>query len=68
MTRFVIGPDVALYLAQSQTEVPAQQQLLAPTLIRSQVLAPARIRQVGLMIASRQAGPFALDIRRISLT
>ena len=27
----------------------------------------ARIRQVGLMIAARQAGPFALDIRRISL-
>jgi len=27
----------------------------------------ARIRQVGLMIANRQAGPFALDIRRISL-
>jgi hypothetical protein len=30
-------------------------------------LDPARIRQVGLMIAERQAGPFALDIRRISL-
>jgi hypothetical protein len=30
-------------------------------------LAPARIRQVGLMIAARQAGPFALDIRRIDL-
>jgi NADH dehydrogenase [ubiquinone] 1 alpha subcomplex assembly factor 1 len=30
-------------------------------------LEPARIRQVGLMIAGRQAGPFALDIRRISL-
>ncbi len=30
-------------------------------------LDPARIRQVGLMIAARQAGPFALDIRRISL-
>lgn len=27
----------------------------------------ARIRQVGLMIAARQAGPFALDIRRIGL-
>jgi len=27
----------------------------------------ARIRQVGLMIAARQAGPFTLDIRRISL-
>lgn len=30
-------------------------------------LDPARIRQVGLMIAARQAGPFALDIKRISL-
>ena len=30
-------------------------------------LDPARIRQVGLMIADRQAGPFTLDIRRISL-
>ena len=39
MTRYVIGPDVALYLAQSQAVVPAQHQLLAPTLIRSQVLA-----------------------------
>lgn len=28
----------------------------------------ARIRQVGLMIADRQVGPFALEIRRISLT
>lgn len=30
-------------------------------------LDPARIRQVGLMIAARQAGPFALAIRRIAL-
>ena len=30
-------------------------------------LDPARIRQVGLMIAARQAGPFVLDIKRISL-
>lgn len=30
-------------------------------------LDPARIRQVGLMIADGQAGHFALDIRRISL-
>lgn len=28
---------------------------------------PARIRQLGLMIAERQAGPFALAIRRIIL-
>jgi predicted nucleic acid-binding protein len=39
MTRFVIGPDVALHLAQLQAVVPARHQLLAPTLIRSQVLA-----------------------------
>jgi NADH dehydrogenase [ubiquinone] 1 alpha subcomplex assembly factor 1 len=30
-------------------------------------LDPARIRQFGLMIATRKAGPFALDIKRISL-
>jgi NADH dehydrogenase [ubiquinone] 1 alpha subcomplex assembly factor 1 len=30
-------------------------------------LAPARIRQVGLMIAARQSGAFVLHIRRISL-
>ena len=39
MTRFVIGPDVALHLAQLQAVVPARHQLLAPTLMRSQVLA-----------------------------
>jgi NADH dehydrogenase [ubiquinone] 1 alpha subcomplex assembly factor 1 len=36
-------------------------------LLEAPPLDAARIRQVGLMIASRQAGPFALDIRRISL-
>jgi hypothetical protein len=30
-------------------------------------LDPARIRQIGLMIAARQAGPFAIDIRSISV-
>ena len=30
-------------------------------------LDPARIRQVGLLIGERQAGPFTLDIRRIGL-
>ena len=34
---------------------------------RAPTLESARIRQVGLMIAARQAGPFALDIRRIGL-
>lgn len=31
------------------------------------LLEPSRIRQVGLMIAARQAGPFALDLRSIVL-
>ena len=39
MTRFVIGADVALHLAQLKAVVPTEHQLLAPTLIRSQVLA-----------------------------
>jgi len=39
MTRYVIGPDVALRLARLEAVVPAQHQLVAPTLIRSQVLA-----------------------------
>jgi predicted nucleic acid-binding protein len=39
MTRFVIGPDVALLLAARRAKIPAQHRLLAPTLLRSQVLA-----------------------------
>jgi len=35
--------------------------------IGAPALDPACIRQVGLMIAAREAGPFALHIRRISL-
>ena len=38
MTRYVIGPDVALRLAQNRAKVPGQHQLLAPALIRSQLL------------------------------
>ncbi len=39
MTRFVIGTDVALHLARLGAAVPVQHRLLAPTLLRSQVLA-----------------------------
>lgn len=38
MTRFVIGPDVALRLARDEVVVGAGHQLVAPTLIRSQLL------------------------------
>ena len=37
MTRYVIGPDVALRLAREQAEIPAEHRLVAPALIRSQL-------------------------------
>lgn len=44
MTRFVIGADVALHLAGLEATVPTEHRLLAPTLIRSQVLAELHAR------------------------
>jgi predicted nucleic acid-binding protein len=38
VTRYVIGPDVAIRLAQNQAVIPDQHELLAPTLLRSQLL------------------------------
>ena len=39
MTRFVVDPGVALHLAGMGAAIPAKHKLLAPTLLRSQVLA-----------------------------
>jgi hypothetical protein len=38
MPRYVIGPDVVRRLAQEQVVVATEHQLLAPTLLRSQLL------------------------------
>jgi predicted nucleic acid-binding protein len=38
MTKYVIGPDVALRLAHDGAVIPDEHQLLAPTLLRSQIL------------------------------
>ncbi len=38
MTRYVIGPDVALQLARTDAVIPDEHQILAPTLLRSQLL------------------------------
>lgn len=38
MTRYVIGPDVALRLADDEAVIGGRHQLLAPTLLRSQLL------------------------------
>lgn len=63
MTRYVIGPDVALKLAEKRAAVPAQHQLLAPTLWRSQVLARlyAQVRSGEL---SRKEASLRLDYLR----
>jgi predicted nucleic acid-binding protein len=38
VTRYVIGPDVAFRLARDAAVIPGEHQLLAPTLLRSQLL------------------------------
>ena len=38
MTRYVIGPDVAIRLAHDQAVIRGDHQILAPVLLRSQVL------------------------------
>lgn len=38
MTRYVIGPDVAIHLAQDEVGIGDEHQILAPTLLRSQLL------------------------------
>jgi predicted nucleic acid-binding protein len=38
MTKYVIGPEVAIRLANDQTVIRDGQQILAPTLLRSQLL------------------------------
>jgi predicted nucleic acid-binding protein len=38
VTRYVIGPDVAVRLAAQQAQINAEHQILAPTLVRSQIL------------------------------
>ena len=38
MTRFVVDASAVLHLASAEVEVPAEHELLAPTLLRSQTL------------------------------
>jgi predicted nucleic acid-binding protein len=38
MTKYVIGPDVAIRLARDEAVIGEEHQLLAPTLLRSQLL------------------------------
>jgi predicted nucleic acid-binding protein len=58
--RYVIGPDVALVLAGQRAEIPSQHRLLAPTLLRSQVLAQL-FREVAAGALSRKEADQRLD-------
>ena len=60
MARYVIGPDVALRLAREQTAVRAEHSLVAPTLLRSQVLS-LLYRAVAAGELSRQEADRQLD-------
>jgi predicted nucleic acid-binding protein len=63
VTRYVIGPDVALRLAETRATLPEQHKLFAPTLLRSQFLASlyGQVRQGEL---SRKEAGVRLDYLR----
>lgn len=67
MTRFVIGPDVALELAERQAVVRPQHRLLAPTLLRSQVLAQLFRDVQGGRLARRDAERRLDHLRRLQI-
>jgi hypothetical protein len=56
MTRFVIEPQTALALAAADAVIPAQHRLLAPTLLRSQVLALLFAEVQGGRVSRQEAG------------
>jgi len=63
MTRYVIGPDVALRLARQEAVVAERHQLVAPTLLRSQVLSLLYV-EVGRGEISRKDAERRLDYLR----
>lgn len=56
MTRYVIGPDAALLLAERQAKIAPHHQLLAPTLLRSQVLSQLFIDVQRGLLTRKEAG------------
>lgn len=67
MTRYVIGPDTALKLAQARATPPAGTRLLAPTLMRSQVLAALYARVQAGETDRREAKAQLDHLRRLSI-
>ena len=63
MTRYVIGPDVALALAERKAKIPGHHRLLAPTLLRSQVLSQL-FGEVDRGLLTRKEANLRLDYLR----
>lgn len=56
MARYVIEPDVALVLAAREARIPSRHRLLAPTLLRSQVLAQLYVEVQRGDLSRKEAG------------
>ncbi|OLR93497.1 PIN domain-containing protein [Actinokineospora bangkokensis] len=67
MAKYVIGPDVALRLAEDGTAVAAGHVLLAPTLIRSQVLSTLYTRFRAGELTQREADARLDRVRALRL-
>ena len=65
MSRYVIGPDVAIRLAHDEAVIRGDHQLLAPTLLRSQMLSLLyqAVRR-GEMTRMLSAAGFSMRMRR----
>jgi len=77
MTRYVIGPDVAIQLAHAEAVIPGVHQVLAPTLLRSQLLSllyqavrrgDRVLQNVAWKIASQLGWPDTFDAEYVALT
>ncbi|MDE2276914.1 MAG: hypothetical protein KGK09_11520 [Burkholderiales bacterium] len=67
VTRYVIGPDVALMLAERREKIPAGHRLLAPTLLRSQVLAQLYAQTRAGLLTRKEAGLRLDHLRGLNL-
>ena len=67
MTKYVIGPDAALRLAQDDVAIRADHQLLAPTLFRSQVLSLIYQAARRGKMSTRDADRHLKDIRALRM-
>jgi predicted nucleic acid-binding protein len=67
MTRYVIEPVVALALAERDARVPNHHKLLAPTLLRSQVLAELYARVQRGKLTKEDAGRHLDYLRRLQV-